>query len=50
MKEYVVEIMDENEPDAFVIIKAQNAEEAERIAMVDMGYDVLYVHKEEKTR
>lgn len=49
MKEYVVEIMDENEPDAFVVIGAQTAEEAE-LAMVDMGYDVLYVHEEEETR
>lgn len=44
MKDYVVEIMDENESDAFVIIKAQNAEGAERIALLE-GYEVLYAHE-----
>ena len=44
MKDYVVEIMNENEPDAFVVIRAQTAEEAERIALLE-GYEVLYAHE-----
>lgn len=45
MKEYVVEIIDENNPDAFVVIEAKSAVEAERKAMFDLNYDVLYVHE-----
>lgn len=41
MKDWIVEIADGN--DGFVVIEAQNADEAELLAR-ENGYDVLYAH------
>lgn len=44
MKEYIVEIADEN--DGFIIVDAESEDDAEMIAR-GMGYDVLWAHEEE---
>lgn len=44
MKNYVVEIADEN--DGFVVVEANSEEEAEAIAEM-LGYEVMYAHEEE---
>ncbi len=43
MKDYIVEIADEN--DGFIVLEAESANDAE-VKATEMGYDVLYAHEE----